>query len=284
MNKHSMSYPNISGNFYVHDLSNIVSDNEGQTQSIYDNPTSLRIRVNISYKKFDILNKYHDMGFIASIADNLFVLPTPIKSYLHCNYIHASEKYESDKKVFESNFEKNIKASKKLDKRVSHKKALFESISKVYPNFCCNMEEKIGKEKYALYISQKQAFLKATNHNLDSSSADFDAELLDYNDRLSRVIDTPKFSEACCIEDEFVISEVETFLQTLSNMPKESQRPFHRKKIKIGEEHFSTVELAEKMKAERMARLEKYDEIKKLYKKLEKHPYIKLSGKDKEER
>ena len=25
MNKHSMSHPNISGNFYVHDLSNIVS-------------------------------------------------------------------------------------------------------------------------------------------------------------------------------------------------------------------------------------------------------------------
>ncbi len=254
---------------------------EANDDDIYKNPNSLQIRSNIHSKQSDVLNDYYDMGFIASIADNLLVLSSPVKDLLHYSKQYANEKYQLDTETVKDNFEKNIKASKKLDKKVLYRSMIFSSISKVYPDFCCNMEKKVSTEKYSLYHKEKQAFKRVLNTSLlNPFDKLFSETLLSYKDKLSSVIDTPEFSKACCIEDEFVISEIDTFIQTLSNMPKEEQKPFHRKKIKIGNDYFSTLELAEKMKSERIRRLNKYSEIQKLYKKLENHPYIKLSVKD----
>lgn len=258
---------------------------EDEVKDIYENPNSIQIRSNIHTKQNEILNDYYDMGFIASIADNLFVLTPPVKVLFNHTQQYANEKYEADSTVVKNNFEKNIKASKKLDKKVSYRSMLFSSISKVYPDFCCNMAEKVGTEKYALYHKARQSLKKVLTSGSSSSIDAFSAEiLLSYKDKLSSVIDTPQFSEACSIEDEFVISEIEAFFEALSKMPKEKQKPFHRKKVKIGEDYFSTIELSEKIKTERLNRLKKYSEIQKLYRKLENHPYIKLSVKDDESR
>lgn len=258
---------------------------ENDIKNIYENPTSMQIHSNIRLKESEILSKYYDMGFIASIADNLFVLSSPVKVLTGHTSQYATEKYEANKKTVKTNFEKNIVASKKLDKKVLYRSALFDSISKVYPNFCCNMKEKIGTEKYDLYQKEKQALKRVLNSNVTSSIDAFSSEvLLSYKDALSNVIDTQEFSEACKIEDEFIIAEIDAFIQALSNMPKEEQRPFTRKKIKIGDNCFSTVELAEKVKSERISRLEKYSDIQKLYKKLEAHPYINFSIKDDKDR
>lgn len=280
-------YTNRKINYSIHEFEPTFLDfySEDEIKDIYENPNSIQIRSNIHTKQNEILNNYYDMGFIASIADNLFVLPSPVKVLFNHTKQYANEKYEADTAVVKNNFEKNIKASKKLDKKVSYRSILFSSISKVYPDFCCNMEEKIGTEKYSLYYKEKLALRRILTSTPNSSINDFSSEiLLSYKDRLSCVIDTPEFSEACSIEDEFVISEIEAFFQALSKMPKEKQKPFHRKKLKIGEDYFSTIEIAEKVKTERLNRLKKYSEIQKLYRKLENHPYIKLSVKDDESR
>lgn len=257
------------------------SPSESEAKDIYKNPNSIKIRSNIHIKQAEILDNYYDMGFIASIADNLFVLSSPVKVLFGHTNQYANEKYEADKATVQNNFEKNVKASKKLDKKVLYRSMLFDSISKVYPDFCHNMEEKVGTEKYALYHKEKHSLRRIINSIPSYSINEFSSEmLLSYKDNLSSIIDTPEFSEACSIEDEFVISEIDTFIQILAKMPKEKQKPFHRKRIKIGEEHFSTIEAAEKVKTERINRLKKYSEIQKLYKKLETHPYIKLSLKE----
>lgn len=242
------------------------SSSESEVQDIYENPNSIQIRSNIHVKQTKILDNYYDMGFIASIADNLFVLSSPVKILLGHTKQYANEKYEADKATVQNNFEKNVKASKKLDKKVLYRSMLFDSISKVYPDFCHNMEEKVDTEKYALYHKEKHNLRRIVNSFPSYSINDFSSEmLLSYKDNLSSVIDTPEFSKACSIEDEFVISEIDTFIQILEKMPKEKQKPFHRKKIKIGEEYFSTIEAAEKVKTERINRLKKYSEIQKLY-------------------
>lgn len=249
-----------------------------EKSDIYENPNCLNIKSNISRKTFKMLIEFYDMGFIASIAENLFVLSAPVKNLTGYNRKYAAEKYESDQETSKSNLEKNIKASKKLDKKVAYREAIFESISKVYPDFCKGMESKIGKEKYSLYHSQRNALRTQFSRAPRFSEPDplFSDILLTFKDNLSALIDSPKFSEACSIEDQFVISELDIFMQTLANMPKEEQKPFHRKRLKIGEEYFSTLDVAERLKAERTSRLEKYAEIQKLYEKLNAHPYIKL--------
>lgn len=274
-----------SSSFYPLHIVSLESPSEGEHKNIYENPNSLNIRANIREKQTEILNEYYDMGFIASIADDLFVLSSPVKCLLNHTKKFADEKYEADLQTVRKSFEKNVKASRKLDKKVSYRKLLFDSIKKVYPDFCDNMEEKVGAEKYSLYHREK-SYLRKIISTISSSSIDeFSSEiLLKYQDRLSDLIDTPQFSEACSIEDQFVISEIYTFIKLLSSMPKEKQKPFHRKKLKIGEDYFSTIELAEKVKLERITRLKKYSEIQKLYRKLENHPYIKLSLKDDESR
>lgn len=249
-----------------------------EKEDIYENPNCLNIKSNISRKTFRMLIDFYDMGFIASIAENLFVLPAPVKNLYGHNRKYAAEKFESDQKTSKVNLEKNIRASKKLDKKVSYRETIFESISKVYPDFCKNMESKIGKEKYSLYHSTRNALRTQFSRDPRFSETDplFSDILLTFKDNLSALIDSPKFSEACNIEDQFVISELDTFMQILANMPKEEQKPFHRKRLKIGEDHFSTFEIAEKLKAERISRLQKYAEIQKLYEKLNNHSYIKL--------
>lgn len=275
----SPNYPNHSWN--------IENDILQEKENIYENPNCLNIRANILKKHFQMLIEFYDMGFVASIADNLFVLSSPVKNLSGYNKKTASEKYEADLETMQTNFEKNIKASKKLDKKVSYRQSIFDSIRKVYPDFCKNMEEKVNPEQYSLYHKERNSLRILISRSTYSSHNDdyFSNILINYKDNLSALIDTPQFSEACNIEDQFVIAEIDTFIQTLTNMPKEEQKPFHRKRLKIGEEQFSILEVAEKLKAERISRLQKYTEIQKLYEKLNNHPYIKLEllKKDSEE-
>lgn len=247
--------------------------------NIYLEPESSKIRANISFKQSDLLRKYCDMGFVASIADNLFVLISPVKCYFKYGAKYATEKYESDQKTVKENFEKNIKYSKKLDKKVSHYSLLFSSISELYPDFCYNMQEKISKEKYELYFKQKQALKKASSQIFAQPITDLASEtLLNYRDNIAKVIDSPEFSEACSIEDNFILSEINVFFNKLASQPQKMQTPFLRKKFKIGDQKLSTLDLAKKVADDRNSRLEKHSEIKKLYEKLNNASRIKLKS------
>lgn len=200
------------------------------TINIYENPSIQSIKSNISIKQSKMFLNYYDIGFMASITENLLILSPPIKDLLHYNEKAAKAKHESDSVVFQDNFQKNIKASKKLDKKVNARQQLFDNIYKVYPDFCHNMEEKVGSSKYNLYLREKtklkRLLLQGKNY---SGNELYSQALLNYQDNVSTVIDTPEFSEACSVEDQFLISELDTFFKILSELPKEEQKNFIEK-------------------------------------------------------
>lgn len=250
----------------------------------YDSPNCLEIRSNIHAQQSKLLLHLYDMAFVASNADAGFVITPPIKSVVlgkkHDEYEHQ---YQKNLESSAHNFEKNIKLSRKLDRKVNAREFLFNQISSVYPDFCRNIESKISPEDYTLYRKNKNA-LRAAITIRPESYTDFDEILFEHQDKLSTVIDSEEFAKACNIEDTFVISELDRFFEILATLPHEQSRPLLKKSIKLeGSNPVSISDLAQKVRKERMERGIKYSHIHELYQKLSNHPYIKVEQMDHEE-
>ncbi len=257
---------------------------EKLNESLYDNPSCIEIRSNIRSQQSKLLLHLYDMAFVASNADNGFVITPPVKVAITGKHHEEYEnQYEKNLESSAHNFERNIKLSRKLDRRVQAREFLFGKITSVCPDFCKNMESKVSPEDYALYKKNKTALKSVITIDSESYTS-FDEALLAHQDKLSAIIDSEEFSKACNIEDTFVISELDRFFEILTALPHEQSHPLLKKSIKLeGCEPLSIFDLAQRVKKERLERGIKYSHIQDLYQKLKSHSHIKVEQIDYDE-
>lgn len=206
-----------------------------QPQSIYDTPTPLAIHSNIASKQTSELIYLFDMSYVATTADNSFYLPHPYK--IHHSGKNAQifeEKFHADTEFSNKYLKKNVKLSKKLDVHSKSRLELYDSIRTIYPDFCCNMHQKVSPEDFAFYRQNKSMLKKClSSRNEYSDEISLQDRLLEYQDNLAKLIDSSDFSKACKIEDSFVLSELNIFLEKYASLPLQEQSEFLKKKITI---------------------------------------------------
>ncbi len=244
---------------------------------IYRNPNVISIGGNISNKQHLLINRFFDMGFVMATADSSIVLHAPIVYFNDPrSQMERDNDYEQDKDVFKKNFEKNIRLSKKLDKRVDALEKMFSKIREVYPSFGKDIETKISPEDYNLYMSQQTKFKKSlvARTGYFEEAKRISDKLLERKDRISEVIDSEDATRACRIEDTFLISELEKYFEILKTLPKEEQKSQTEKAISVESGKVSAYELATQVLQERKQRVAKYDEVLKLFRKLNDKKYI----------
>lgn len=255
-----------------------IYDQEAKILSTYSDYSVQEVKSNIKTNQNHLLSM-HDMAFVASLAESCIVLPGVVKfTKSGADNISSKEKFLQDRIFSADHFKENIKASHKLESKCNARRKLFEHIREVYPDFANHMDDKISDSDSKTYHTVLRKFRYTLSKELiytgDTSSSDL---LLQKKDDISEVIDSIDFTRASEIEDKFMISELDTFFKMLEASPKEVQHDFKKHNIQIaGGKKQSIFELAEKAKQDRLRRLEKYSSIYNIYKKLEKHPYIKL--------
>lgn len=257
-------------------------ENQIAPKDIYEQPMPTSIHSNISLKQSYTLAYLFDMAYIASTADNSLYLAPPYKVSHFGNSIKKyNDKFEEDVKTVAENFQKNIQISKKLDVHTNSRKILFEKIREIYPDFCLDIDKKISPEDLQIYTFNKHKFKKTLNtSNVYFENISSKDLLLQYQDNIAQIIDTQTFSKACEIEDKFVLSELSHFFDKLSELPEKEQKSFSKYKIPLRDNsHTTAFELAEKMKKERIYRLERYSSIQMLYDKLKNKHYISFESK-----
>ncbi len=253
---------------------------------IYKNPNIISIAGNISNKQHLLINRYFDMGFVMATADSSVVVHAPI---IYRNdsrsQIERDNDYEQDRESFEQNFEKNIKLSKKLDKRIDALEKMFSKIREVYPSFGKDMESKIPSEDYNLYISQQMKFKKSLTVHAEYSDERkrISDKLLERKDKISEAIDSEDATKACRIEDTFLISELEKYFEILRTLPPEEQKSQNERIVPFENSKIGARELAMHVLQDRKQRVEKYDEILKLFSKLNNKKCVRLIGTNSEE-
>ncbi len=253
---------------------------------IYKKHSITEIRSNISKFQNSLLSM-HDMAFVASLADNSIVLSAPIKYPKLGSHADIAEKHYQENRLFAAeNFAKNITAHNKLSAKYNSRSELFSRIREVYPEFGQNMNIKISSEDFELYSQVFKKFKKVISTDTDyTDTVSAQDILLNQQDKIAEVVDSIDFTKACEIEDTFMISELDTFFKKLSSMPPEVKHSFQKHNIQMPDgRKASSFELAEKVKSDRIKRLEKYGKIYRIYNKLQKHPYIRIEYDDKEAR
>lgn len=244
----------------------------GALKDIYKNPLYHTIRSNIVSKQTHIINHFHDMGFVASCADKTLVLPAPFKTYTSGKNKEEQEQLYIQNKTFtQANFKKNITVSKKLDEKYKSRYELFKALQTIYPSFGLEIEQKIPKEDFELL----QHVRRTLKHVLYKNSMPYEPKkyqsdiLLEYQDSLSEVIDSELFAKACNIEDRFMISEIDTFFKMYSTAEPEKKKPLtHATLLTHDSKKISPLELAHKIRYDRVNRTKIYDQIAILYDKL----------------
>ena len=244
----------------------------GALNDIYKNPLYHTIRSNISSKQSYLINHFHDMTFVASYSDFAFVLSAPFKTYAGKKTAEEREKAFQDDKAFTANlFKKNIEISKKLDAKEKSRAEFFALVHKVYPTFGQNMEDKISKEDFDLVQHVRKSFRQvfaSSNLEYDHNVSQKD-KLLSLQDKLSEIIDSETFAKACNIEDKFMISELDKFFELLPNAEIEIKRELNHETLRTHDgRKISCINLARKIKQDRVQRTQKYEQISKLYTKL----------------
>ena len=233
-----------------------------------------------------LINRLFDMGHVAGCAESCCILPGVVKNLTTKRKdVTASEKYDRDKAVFDKNFAENIKTAKRLKRYTDNRMDLFELIKSVYPEFCTDMESKVGAENFALYKKEKTSFKKFLTRSVKSDQTEFLSDkLLAYQDDLATLIDTKDFSRACTIEDRFIISELDHFLGIFNSLPDIEQRKFKSNSFPTETNNISALSLISRIQADRRARIEKQKTIESLYEKLDNKSYINITGSNPEER
>lgn len=234
---------------------------------IYDSPTYSNIKSNISIHQSSLLLYYHDLAYVASTLNDSIVLVSPVK------HVHTGKTAEEYNRIFDentafaqANFKKNIKLSKKLDYRLYTRSILFDNIREIYPDFGNNMKDKISPEDYELYHSNMAKVKKALLLEVhDEPFKPLSEGLAEAQKKFAEVTNTPEFAKACEIEDRFIISEFDKFFGMLPQASQEKQSLLRKSTIKLENGNkISTIDLANKVRSERVARLQKYSEINKL--------------------
>lgn len=247
--------------------------------SIYDQPNFMSIFTNISSKQTILVNKYLDMAFVAANISDSIVLARPLKTWNSAqNVEEINKKYEEDTIFTQSHFKKNISLSHKLDARINSRETLFKNIREIYPDFGTDIEEKISKEDFEIYKKGKNSFKHLfTVHPEYNSNISQKEALLLKEDKFSEIIDTPLFSKACEIQDYFLMSEIEIFLNKLENATPEQKKKLNKESILLPSgKKTSTIKLAKDVNQKISDRMQKYSEITELYKKLQLSPYATL--------
>lgn len=231
----------------------------------------LEIKNVISFSQETLLLRLFDMAHIAACAENCCFLPPVIKTLtVKRKDVTAEEKYNIDKEVFDENYKTNLKTAKKLKKYTTNRRDLFDLIRKIYPDFCFNMESKISKEDFEIYKKVKNDFKRFLLRSTPHDPTQFHSEVLrDYKSRLKRIVDTKEFSRACNIEDNFVLSEISNFLTIFSTLPLEEQKAFKKRTFPVEDTKISSIAFLEKVRKDRLARIEKSKKISSLYEKME---------------
>lgn len=234
---------------------------------IYDSPTYSGIRSNIAVHQTSLLIQYHDLAYIASTLDDSIVVGAPIK---HSHTGKAAEEYN---RIFEKNcafatenFKKNIKLSRKLDSHLFTRVQLFENIRDIYQDFGKNMKNKVSTEDYDLYHTNMANLKKSLMVDVKEEPFKLLSETLaEAKKKISEIVETFGFSRACEIEDRFIISEIDKYFAQLAKAPQEKQLRAKKATIKLENGNkISTIDLANKLRDERVARLSKYSSIHRL--------------------
>lgn len=244
---------------------------------VYDSPTYSGIRNNMSIHQTSLLLHYHDLAYVASTASDSIVIAAPVKQ------VHTGKKAEEYNKIFDenaefvkSNFSKNIKLSKKIDYHLYTRCQLFNNLREIYPDFGQNMKDKISPEDYELYHSNmaklKQALLTDVH---DEPFKLVSESLAKAQSKIAEITETFDFSRACEIEDRFIIAEIDRFFGQFPQASQEKQSLARKATIKLDNGNkISTIDLANKVRDERIARLRKYSEISKLQEKSSGKPLV----------
>lgn len=269
---------NRSYNRTINKTSTESSNNiiQKSTYNIYEEPNFMSIFSNISMKQMLLISKYCDMSYVVGKAENAIVLARPIKVWPYPkDHEEYNNSYEDAVLFTRQHFKKNISESHKLDARVATREILFNNIRQLYPSFGLDIEKKISQDDYKTLSTEKgklRSFI--LYHPIYNDKVHPKEALLQRKDILYAIIDTPEFTKACDIQDNFLLSEINTFFEHLHSADSEQKRKFNKKTIKLPNgEKTSTVELAEKAKQKALSRTRKYSELFELYKKLNIFPY-----------
>ena len=235
---------------------------------LYEFPTYPDIRNNISVHQTSLLLLYHDLAYVASSAYDSIVLGAPVKHSTHPGkkLDEYNRIYEENSEFARANFKKNIKLSKKLDGHLFTRSQLFTNARDIYPDFGQNMRKKVSPENYDLYHQVVVSFKKSLYlTSKDDTSEILSETLATAQSKIAEVVKTSNFARACEIEDKFILSEIDRFFLELSKAPTEDQLRVRKSTIeqedgtKIG-----TIEFINRIREERISRLQKYSDIQNL--------------------
>lgn len=234
---------------------------------IYDSPTYNGIKSNMSIHQSSLLLYYHDLAYVASTINDSIGVGVPVKQ------VHVGKTAEEYNRIFGENaefahehFQKNIRQSKKIDYHLYKRSILFDNMREIYPDFGKNMQDKIPPEDYELYHSNMLKLKKALLLEVhDQPFKSLSESLAEAQKKVAEITDTFEFSKACEIEDKFIISEFDKYFGMFPQASQEKQSLARKGTIKLENgAKTSTIDLANKVRNERIARLKKYEEISKL--------------------
>ena len=171
-----------------------------------NNPTTFRTNILNSIKQ---LLRYYDLGYILNNLESIIILPNPIK------YAKQSkEEYEKNKSIYNQTYSEAEKAALDLEIELMQRKNIFEYLRTINPDFCLKMNEKKPEEhkKYLKYITNFNKDISKLSLTLkERDEKDYSELLLLKKDFLSKIIDSPYYTEMANIEDKFVYDELEKF-------------------------------------------------------------------------
>lgn len=250
------------------------------TDEFFNLESTSSLRTSINKCQLDLIFRYYNMEYVASLADDCFVLNNPIKFYFggHITKQRAAQ-YEKDV-VFVSEYDNTVnKMRTKLEKHLNLRRALFNQIRQIYPDFCFDMEKKIDEKDFKFYKENRknlhQLISKNPRYNINVSSEEILNQL---RDDLSKLIDSKAFLKACIAENEFVLSELDIFFDLLSKIPPEERNNFSEFVILLSANSSYTLpELVEKLRSDVSANLTRDLEVQEMQNKLSNSKQIKLT-------
>lgn len=160
---------------------------------------------------------------------------------------------------------------KSVNERMTAKDDLNQQMRGILPTYGLTMRDDISSEEWELYstnVSRTAELLLSLNYDIvpemDKITLKDESKLdgLELGDRISRVIDTKEFSEACNIEDNYVKAENERFAEEIDRLIDGSDRVI---KSSVGASLDFLKRQALISRDERDEYIQKYEEIERLY-------------------
>lgn len=160
---------------------------------------------------------------------------------------------------------------RKLNERMDAEEDLNQTKRAVLPNFGLTMTDEVKPDEYAVYsenVAKVAELLLELNYDIvaenDRKTIKDESGLdgLELGDKISRVIDTKEFSEACHTEDNYVKTENERLAEEIDRLIDDSERVINSS---VGAALDFLKRQAMISRDERKEFIEKYQEIEKLY-------------------